>query len=484
VEKVEIKNISPCLWEIPKTGNMLVPGRIYGDEKTIDHLMEDFRSKDWNAIRQIINVASLPGIQRASIAMADVHPGYGFCIGGVGAFDAEIGIISVAGVGFDVNCGVRCLKTPLTRAEVEGRKEELADALFRTVPAGVGSTGNIKLSISEIDQVLVKGAKFAIERGYGFEEDLEYIEENGCMEGANPEDVSRKAKERQFKQIGTLGSGNHYLEVQYVEQIFDRDAADAYGISEDQILVSIHCGSRALGHQIGTDYLKILEAASKKYGIPIREKELVCAPFKSPEGQSYFSAVKCGANCAFANREAIAHLTRKAFKEAIGLDEREIKTLYEVAHNNAKLERHEVDGEVKELIVHRKGATRAFGPGSYGVPEAYRAVGQPLLVGGTMGTSSYILRGTEKGMAEAFGSAVHGAGRVLSRNQAKKRYWGENVIKELASKGIIIRSHSKSGVAEEAPGAYKDVVEVVEIMDKAGINRKVAKLRPLICVKG
>jgi len=382
------------------------------------------------------------------------------------------------------NCGVRTMSTNLTRDEIEPKKEDLANALYRTVPAGLGSTGAIKLNLKEVDKVLEKGAEFSVGRGYGFPEDLEYIEERGRITGADPDVVSLKAKKRQFKQIGTLGSGNHYLEVQWVEEIYAPDVADAYGLFPNQILISIHCGSRGLGHQIGTDYLKVLEAASRKYNIPIRERELVCAPIDSPEGRQYLAAVNCGINCAFANRQAIAHLTRRAFHDALGVRPQEIATLYEIGHNTAKVEEHEVDGQIKKLVVHRKGATRAFGPGRKELPAVYRAVGQPVLVGGTMGTCSFILHGTKRAMEDTFGSALHGAGRTLSRRQAKKQFWGGDVIAALAEQGIVIRAHSKAGVAEEAPGAYKDVEQVVEIMHNAGIIRKVARVRPLICIKG
>ena len=487
VEKIDVKQISDYIWEIPKTGSMLVPGRIYIDKAGIRHLLEDVKQgKEWNALVQIKNVACLPGIQKASLAMADVHPGYGFCIGGIGAFDVETGVISVAGVGFDINCGVRTLKTELIRKNIEkaGVKEKLADSLYKIIPAGLGSKGEVRLSIDQIDEVLVKGAKYAVDLGYGFREDLEFVEECGAIKGANPKDVSNLAKERQFRQVGTLGSGNHYLEVQYVSEIFDEEAAKVYGLSKDMVIVSIHCGSRGLGHQIGSDYLKILDAASRKYNIPIRERELVCAPFKSEEGQAYFGAVNCGINCAFANRQTLAHLTRKAFKSALGVDEKSIKTLYEIGHNTCKLEKHKVDGNLMELIVHRKGATRAFGPSREEVPEKYRKIGQPVLVGGTMGTSSFILHGTEKGMDETFGSAIHGAGRTMSRHQAMKQWRGMQLVNELAKQGILIRGHSLAGVAEEAPGAYKNVGEVVNIMHNAGIAIKVAQLKPLICIKG
>jgi tRNA-splicing ligase RtcB (3'-phosphate/5'-hydroxy nucleic acid ligase) len=482
---IELKQVSEYIWEIPKSGEMLVPGRIYADAGLIKHLVDDVnKGKEWNALVQIRNVACLPGIQKASLAMADVHPGYGFTIGAIGAFDTETGVISVAGVGFDCNCGVRTLKTQLTRDDIKGKEEDLANELFRIIPAGIGSEGKIKLSLSQIDEVLVKGARYAVENGYGWQEDLTFMEEDGCIKGADPKTVSHEAKERGFNQVGTLGSGNHYLEVQYVDEIFDEQSAQVYGLFQNQLLVSIHCGSRALGHQIGTDYLKTLEAASRKYNIPVRERELVCAPFKSEEGQRYFRAINCGINAAFANRQALAHLTRQAFASSLGVDEKTIRTLYDIGHNTAKLERHEVAGKEKNLIVHRKGATRAFGPGRPEIPAAYRSVGQPVLVGGTMGTCSYILCGTEKGMEEVFGTAVHGAGRVSSREAAKKKWRGKDIIAELKKDGIIIRGHSLSGVAEEAPGAYKDVTQVVDVVHNAGIAKKVAMSKPLISIKG
>ncbi len=485
---IEIQKIDDFLYEIEPTGDMLVPGRIYGDEETIEGLLKEAEDKKSGAftpaLTQVMNVARLPGIVKASIAMADIHPGYGFAIGGVGAFDMDSGVVSVAGVGFDINCGVRVLKTGLTRKEVENKKVELSDRLFRDVPSGLGSTGEIRLDERAIDAVLVNGAKKIIEMGYGLPEDLDYIEDGGRVDGALTKNVSHRAKQRQFKQTGTLGSGNHYLEVQWVDEIFDLEAARAYGLFADQIVVAIHCGSRALGHQIGTDYLKVLEAASRKYNIPIRDRELVCAPINSDEGRQYLSAVRAGINCAFANRQAIAHLVRGAFKRTFKVEEKALPLLYDVGHNTCKVEKHLVDGTEKEVLVHRKGSTRAFGPGRRELPEAYKDVGHPLLVGGSMGTASYILRGTEKGMRDCFGSAVHGAGRALSRMKAKKRWRGREVIKELKERGIIIRSRSMSGVAEEAPGAYKDIENVVRIIDGSGVNRKVARLRPLICVKG
>lgn len=482
---IQIREQDPYVWEVAQHGDMRVPGRIYTDEHGIRELAAEVQEgKPWNALSQVINVACLPGIQRASLAMADVHPGYGFPIGGVGAFDTKDGVVSVAGVGYDINCGVRTLRTTVSRSDVEPKKRALADALFETVPAGLGSKGNIRLSMQEMDQLLMDGARWVVERGLGRPEDLTYVEERGRIEGADPDTVSRKAKERELSQVGSLGSGNHYLEVQWVEEIYDPQAARAYGLYPNQILISIHSGSRALGHQIGTDYLSELEKASHKYGIPIRERELVCAPYDSPEGRRYLAAVRCGINGAFANRQALAHHAREAFQRALGTRPEEITTLYEVAHNTAKVETHEVEGERKEVVVHRKGATRAFGPGAPQLPEDYRGIGQPVLVGGTMGTYSYILHGTDKAMRETFGSALHGAGRTMSRRQAIKQFRADQLTEWLSKQGIVIRGHSRRGLAEEAPGAYKDVQEVVDIMHEAGIIRKVARVRPLIVVKG
>jgi tRNA-splicing ligase RtcB len=482
--RVKVRQVSEFLWEIPKEGEMLVPGWIYADRESMEFLLEESKSKQWDALLQVRNVACLPGIQRASLAMADIHPGYGFPIGGVGAFDTEKGVVTIAGVGFDINCGVRTMAIDLSTEGVESKKEELANALFANVPAGLGSTGMLKLSLREIDSVLERGALFSLERGYGTPEDLEYVEENGRVDGADPSAVSVHAKQRQLKQVGTLGSGNHYLEVQYVDRVYDEEAARTFGLSKGRAVVSIHTGSRALGHQIGTDYLKVLKRASEKYHIPIREAELVAAPIESPEGRQYISAVQAGINCAFANRQAIGGLVRKAFKKVFSLRDGDIRTMYEVGHNNLKFEKHEVDGVEKKLLVHRKGATRAFAAGRREVPEKYRKVGQPVIVGGTMGTASYILIGTERGMSETFGSAVHGAGRRKSRKQALREYRGENIIDELGGRGILVKVHSRKGAAEEAPGAYKNVDDVVSIMEGAGVNRRVVRLKPLICIKG
>ena len=485
---MELRKIGDYAWELPRAGEMHVPGWIFVSEALLRPLLsgeaEGDGGHDWNALVQVRNVACLPGIVHASIAMPDVHPGYGFPIGGVGAFTPDEGVVAMGGVGFDINCGVRVLTTPLFRSDIESRKEEVADALFAHVPAGLGSEGKIRLTLAGVDEVLEKGAKFALDRGYGLPEDLEYIEENGRMSDADPAAVSKKAKEREFRQIGTLGSGNHYLEVQYVEEVCDPEAARAYGLEKDQVLVAIHCGSRGLGHQIGQDSLPELERASRKYGIPIRERELVCAPIGSPEGVKYLAAVFAGINCAFANRQVIAHLVREALAPVFSLPHGVFRTLYDVGHNNVKFERHRVNGEAKRLLVHRKGSTRAFGPGRRENPDRYRAVGHPIFVGGTMGTASYILRGTEVGMEKAFGSGIHGAGRAMSRAKAKKRWRGQEVVRSLADRGIVVRAHSYAGAAEEAPGAYKDVDQVVEAAVGAGLNALVAKVRPLVCIKG
>jgi tRNA-splicing ligase RtcB len=481
----QLNQIEEYVWEIPKAGDMRVPGRIYADREIINGLLEEERSNpNWNSLSQIKNVATLPGIQKFSLALADVHCGYGAPIGGVVAEDVEEGVITFGAIGFDINCGVRSILTPFYRQDIEKKKHELAEALFRKIPAGLGSTGKLSLSIKELDEMLVEGSEYALKIGYGFRSDLEFTEMGGKVEGAKPENVSTRAKQRQFKQMGTLGSGNHYLEVQYVEQIFDEEAARAYGLEPERVVVSIHCGSRALGHQTGMDYLQELAKATKKYNIKIKDRELVCAPIKSPEGERYYSAVAAGMNCAFANRQILTHLTRQTFAKVMGCDEKEIRTLYDVGHNTAKFEEHDVYGEKKMLLVHRKGSTRGFGPNRQEVPEKYRKVGQPIIVGGTMGTSSFILRGTEKGMEETFGSGVHGAGRIMSRRQATRQFRGEQIIRELAKQGIVVKAHSYKGTAEEAPGAYKNIEDVVKVVDATGVNKKVVRLKPMIVIKG
>ncbi|OGW14047.1 MAG: RNA-splicing ligase RtcB [Nitrospirae bacterium GWA2_42_11] len=476
MEIKSLKKISDYIWEIPAEDEMRVPGRIFASEGLVEEL-------DDNVVHQIKNVACLPGIQQASIAMPDAHWGYGFPIGGVAAFDPdEGGVISMGGIGFDISCGVRTMRTGMSREEIQPDIDKLVNRLFAIVPAGVGSEGKIRLNPQQIDEVLISGAQWAVSKGYGYKEDLRFIEEGGIMDGADPSKVSDMAKKRQFREVGTLGSGNHYLEIQYVAEVYDEEVSQVFGLYRDDVVVSVHCGSRALGHQIGTDYLKTLAEASRKYNIPIRERELVCAPINSPEGRKYYSAVCAGINCALANRQVISHLVREAFSDVV--PKARISILYDVSHNTCKIEEHPVEGRVKRLYIHRKGSTRAFGPGRREIPEEYSSAGQPVLIGGTMGTCSYILVGTDTGMKHAFGSACHGAGRALSRTQAKKKWRGDVLLRELASKGIIIRAHSFSGAAEEAPGAYKDVTEVVDATHKAGLAKKVVMLKPMACIKG
>jgi len=468
--------INDYLWEIPQHGEMLVPGRIFASEKLVLDMDDKVRE-------QVTNVAMLPGIQIASMAMPDAHWGYGFPIGGVAAFAPdEGGIISMGGVGFDISCGVRTMKTGLTKEEVMPRLQKLVDQFFIQVPAGLGSEGLIKLSPGQIDEMLVGGAVWAVKKGFGSKEDLEYIEEKGRVAGAEPEHVSDTAKKRQHREMGTLGSGNHYLEVQVVADIYDEPAAQAMGLRKNDVVISIHCGSRGLGHQIGTDSLKDLAFAATRFKLPIKDRELASAPINSPEGQRYFGAMSAGINCALANRQIITHLVREIFADVY--PEGRITMLYDISHNTCKVETHIVDGKKKQLFVHRKGATRAFGPGQIDLPLEYRHIGQPVLIGGTMGTSSYILVGTEEGMTQAFGSACHGAGRAMSRTQAKKKWHGRDVIRDLEAHGVLIRGHSYSGIAEEAPESYKDVAEVVDAAHNANLARKVARVKPIACVKG
>lgn len=463
-------------WWIARHGKMRVPGVIYASERLI-------RDMDDKVYEQVTNVATLPGIVKASYAMPDAHWGYGFPIGGVAAFDAdEGGVISAGGVGFDISCGVRTLLTGLTSSEIQAVQERLADALFQEVPAGLGSRGKLSLNRKEMDSMLVGGARWAVKQGYGRADDLERVEESGCIPGARPEAVSDQAKKRQQDEMGTLGSGNHYLEVQCVAAIYDHEIASAYELMEDNVLLSIHCGSRGLGHQIGTEFLTRMAAAASQYGIELPDRELACAPIDSPVGETYLGAMRSAINCALANRQIITHLARQAFARVF--PDAELPLLYDVSHNTCKVEEHVVDGRSMRLYVHRKGATRAFGPGHPAIAEPLRALGQPVLIGGTMGTASYILAGTTTGMNLAFGSACHGAGRSMSRHQALKQWRGAELINNLARQGILIRSRSMRGVAEEAPGAYKDVSAVVEAADRAGLARTVARLEPVICIKG
>jgi tRNA-splicing ligase RtcB (3'-phosphate/5'-hydroxy nucleic acid ligase) len=463
-------------WWIEPFGKMRVPAIIYATEPLI-------RDMDEKVYEQVTNVATLPGIVAASYAMPDAHWGYGFPIGGVAAFDADKGgVISAGGVGFDISCGVRTLLTGLTYEQIQSVKGQLADALFRTVPAGVGSRGKLSLNRQEMDSMLGGGARWAVERGFGNTEDLQRTEEGGCMAGANPEQVSEHAKKRQQEEMGTLGSGNHYLELQHVAKIFDPQIASTYGLRAGDVVLSIHCGSRGLGHQIGTEFLTRMAASASQYGIELPDRELACAPIRSSVGEAYLGAMRAAINCALANRQIITNLVRKAVNEIF--PDVELPLLYDVSHNTCKVEEHQVDGKPMRLYVHRKGATRAFGPAHPDVPEPLKAVGQPVLIGGTMGTASYVLSGTAKGMQLAFGSACHGAGRSMSRHQALRQWRGNEVIQRLADRGILIRSRSLRGVAEEAPGAYKDVTSVIEAADRAGLARTVARLEPVLCIKG
>lgn len=456
---------------------MRVPAIIYADEGLI-------RDMDDKVREQICNVAMLPGIVEAAYAMPDAHWGYGFPIGGVAAFDAEQGgVISAGGVGFDISCGVRCLHTGLTKADVEPLKKRLVDQLYRDIPAGVGSTGTIHLSLKEMNTMLKGGARWAVEQGFGDDMDLQRIEEQGCMQGAEPDCVSEHAKKRQQNEMGTLGSGNHYLEVQHVTAIYDAAIAQKYSLSAGDVVVSIHCGSRGLGHQIGTEFLHDMAIAAPNYGIHLPDRELACAPIKSDLGQRYLGAMRAAVNCALANRQILTHLTREAFARIF--PDANLTLLYDVSHNTCKLESHVVNGQERQLYIHRKGATRAYGPGHRDIPAVLRDAGQPVIIGGSMGTGSYILAGTKESEQLAFSSACHGAGRAMSRHQATKRWQGRQLIQELElEQGILVRSPSMRGVAEEAPGSYKDVTAVVNSADEAGLAKKVARLEPLVCVKG
>ncbi|NOY45267.1 MAG: RtcB family protein [Deltaproteobacteria bacterium] len=479
-EGSELKRIDKYCWEIPRQGAMRVPGVIYASEEMIGHIRSE------RAPEQVRNVATLPGILRASMAMPDVHWGYGFPIGGVAGMDAEEGVVSPGGGGYDINCGGRLMTTHLTVDEVRARVRDLMGFLFSRIPSGVGSTGAIRLSRKDERRVLVQGARWAVEAGYGWPEDLEATEEEGCLEGADPDAVSPRAYERGVNQVGTLGSGNHFLEVQYVERIFDPEAAEAFGLAEGQITVMIHSGSRGFGYQVCDDYLKVMAREVAREGLDLPDRQLACAFLRSDAARKYLGAMAAAANYAWANRQALMHWTREALLDFFGASPRDLglRLLYDVAHNIAKRELHVVDGRERWVLVHRKGATRAFGPGDPRVPARYRAVGQPVLIPGDMGRASYILRGTAKAMEETFGSTCHGAGRVLSRKAALKRKRGAQVRRDLEQQGIFVFSAGTKTLAEEMPEAYKDVDEVVGVVDGAGISRKVARLRPLGVVKG
>lgn len=479
----ELKKIDDFRYKIPrsyKTG-MKTDGLIYASEKMLSQITSD------EAPEQVANVATLPGIVGCAMAMPDIHWGYGFPIGGVAAFDIEQGIISPGGVGYDINCGVRLLRTDLTDKDIQHKIKDLVRSIFNNVPSGVGSTGKIRIDEREVKQVLIHGAQWAMKKGFGWQEDIDHIEARGSLAGANPDRVSRRALTRGRPQLGTLGAGNHFLEIQVVEDIYDREAAKIMGIDDvGQITVMIHTGSRGLGYQVCDDNVKVLGRVTQKYGIQIPDRQLACAPIKSPEGKAYFEQMACAANYAWANRQCIMHWIRESFEKVLGKKAEDLgmHLIYDVAHNIAKFEKHKVDDVTRELCIHRKGATRAFSAGHEEVPQKYTSVGQPVLIPGDMGTYSYLLLGTDLAMKETFGSTCHGAGRVMSRTKALSRTRGRSITKELAEKGIYVLSASDKVLREEVPEAYKDIDTVVDAVHNAGISRKVARMRPLGVVKG
>lgn len=471
-----LEKINDFEWKIPKKGKMRVPGVIFASEELILDM-------DMKVYDQVTNVASLPGIVQGSYAMPDAHWGYGFPIGGVAAFDPDNeGVVSAGGVGFDISCGVRLLSTGLHREEFEPYKEDIADALFAHIPAGVGSRSRINLTMKQIDDMLRGGAVWAVKQGYGEREDLERIEDNGRVEGALPEHVSDQAKKRQKNEMGTLGSGNHYLEIQEVRHIYCEQTAAAFGLKQGDVVISIHCGSRGLGHQIGTDFLRSMLLNAHQHGIQILDRELACAPIRSAMGEQYLGAMRSAINCALANREILTHFLREVFQNE--MPGTQIQLIYDVSHNTCKEEFHLVNGKSMRLFVHRKGATRAFGPDHPQLTPVFQHVGQPVIIGGSMGTSSYVLVGTSSSENKSFGSACHGAGRAMSRHQATKQWHGRDIIEQLARQGILIRCSSFRGIAEEAPQAYKDVNFVVDAAQASGLTKKVARLAPLVCIKG
>ena len=480
--KGPLDRVDDYRWRIPpnyKPG-MRVPGLIYADARMLETIRQD------QAPEQVANVACLPGIVGASLAMPDIHWGYGFPIGGVAAFDAEQGVVSPGGVGYDINCGVRLLTSDLEEKDLAPRRQQLVDELFRTIPTGVGVGGKIRLGKQEMKAVLEQGARWAVEQGYGWQEDLERTEEGGAMAGADASRVSDKAIKRGADQLGTLGSGNHFLEVSVVQEIYDPRVAEAFGLRKGQVVALIHSGSRGLGHQVCTDYLQVMGNATRRYGISLPDRQLACAPVNSPEARDYLAAMAAASNYAWANRQCLTHWTREVFSRVFGqpAERLGLVLLYDQAHNIAKFEEHVVEGKRRKLCVHRKGATRAFGPGRAQVPARYRAVGQPVLVPGDMGRYSYILVGTDRAMEETFGSASHGAGRLMSRSAVKKGVSGARVRDDLAARGILVKAESNASLAEEAPEAYKDVASVVNITHESGVARRVARIRPVCVIKG
>ncbi len=478
--EIQLERVDEVRWRIPRTGEMRTDGLIFADEEIVEHLQED------KSLQQVANVACLPGIRGNSLAMPDIHWGYGFPIGGVAAFDAEEGIISPGGVGYDINCGVRLMRSDLEESGAREKIEPLVEGLFRALPSGVGaSRTDVVLSEGQVREVLRNGARWVVGEGYGLDEDLEAIESGGRLEGADPDAVSARAISRGTEQVGTIGSGNHFAEVQVVEEIYDEGAAEAFGLAPGEVAVMIHSGSRGLGYQICDDYLETMLDAAEKYGIDLPDRQLCCAPIRSDEGQRYLGAMAAGANYAFANRQMMAHKARNVFRNLFG-DEigDSFRTVYDVCHNIAKFETHRVNGEEARVCVHRKGATRAFPKGHEELPGRYREIGQPVLVPGDMGRYSYVAVGTAEGYGETFGSSCHGAGRLMSRTQSRKRMKGRDLFREFREKGILVRSDKRNTVAEEVPEAYKDVKNVIDVVEAAGIGRSVARLRPLGVVKG
>ncbi|MFQ5829486.1 MAG: RtcB family protein [Candidatus Methylomirabilia bacterium] len=479
---VNVQQIGPYLWQIPPDAKpgMRVPGLVVADERLMTQIRRDA------SLEQVANAAFLPGIVKASLAMPDIHQGYGLPVGGVVATDVDDGVISPGGVGYDINCGVRLLRSNLTSPDIQPRLRQLVDALFEAIPTGVGSRGRVKLSVADERRVVVKGARWAVEEGYGIPEDLQYIESSGSLPEADPEAVSQRAYERGRGQLGTLGSGNHFLEVQIVQEIYDETAASVLGLYPDQVTVLVHTGSRGFGHQLCTDYLRRLEGAVRRYGISLPDRQLACAPLSSPEARDYLGAMRAAANFAFANRHCLAHWTRETFLRVLSISPNALgmALVYDVAHNIAKTEEYEVNGVRRRLVVHRKGATRAFPPGHPELAEAYRAIGQPVLIPGDMGRYSFVLVGTAGSMRETFGSTCHGAGRLLSRTAAVKQARGRQIARELNARGVLARATGRDALEEEMPEAYKDVKDVVDVVEKFGISKKVAKLRPIGVIKG
>lgn len=478
---MELKRVSEYEWRIPKIGGMNTDGLIFASSKMMDLIKED------ESLKQVANVAHLPGIVGASMAMPDIHWGYGFPIGGVAAFDAESGVVSPGGVGYDISCGVRVLRTELTADDLKGNIPKFVSELFDEIPTGIGShRRDFKLSASDMKGVLENGAKWVVGKGYGTKADLDSIEDNGRYPGANPEEVSSRAKERGSSQLGTLGAGNHFVELGFVEEIFSDDAANVMGLFPNQVTVMIHTGSRGLGYQVCDDYIDLMLSASNKYKIKLPDKQLCSAPITSPEGKRYLSAMAAAANFAYANRQMITHYIRDVFEKILGESWEKIgmELIYDVSHNIAKFEEHMAGGNSKRVLVHRKGATRAFPPGHPALPSIYKDIGQPVLIPGDMGRYSYILVGTKKAMEKSFGSTCHGAGRLMSRKQAVKNGKGRDIERELRGKGIYVQGASRGTVAEEMPEAYKDVAEVVDVVHNVGLSKKVARIKPLGVIKG